>query len=670
MRDRHPLTARPAAVALRGAAVAALLLSLVTGTVLARGTTLPASQATPVAGDVGEDFATTAAVPADVAAYVSLNLDPASAQFQDSAALSERAGFIDLVLGQTMLSEQESAEAGDVFAELGLTEVGVGIPVPDAAALANTAETAEVPDLTVVLATTDPDAAYAYLTEELPALTGAGEDAEETTYEGVTIVSQPDGETSDSTVNIALVEDLILVSPTVDGVERSIDVAAGRDDDITTSERYQQVRGQLDDDSMLFAYADTSALYADPDVAALLEEMGIGPEGLTQADVYTGLLVRADIDAPGFRLSTVSFPDVDGGAAAPSVPAYTSGQTSRVPATTMVYLGGSDIGALLGPVVAAAFASSALTDLVGGATDVAVADGPVERPGTVTDAQADDPEATPSAGGDVLPEQTPASGEDLTALAGVVGGFLSLLNGEYVVAIEAPEITSLTNPNAIFALFATGTSGGALIDSVLDLIADQVVSGQEDVTVTSEVVDGNTIYTITTGDESLPITVSYGVVDGQLLVGLGDSLESYLAGFDETLADDDQFQATFDALGVDPASGAVVYLDLATLLPLVQTGAVLLGGTGSGVTDDDPACAEFESQSDAQAAYDDDPFTYSDLDLDFDGQACEDYFAPTGTPVPTIEEIDFSAVVAYGQVTFNGDGFTASEGLFLLAPAG
>lgn len=669
MRDRHPLTARPAAVAFRGAAVAALLLSLVTGTVFARGTGLPVSQATPIAQDAASDFATTAAVPADVAAYVSLNLDPESAQFQDSAELSERAGFIDLFLGQTMLSGEESAQAEDLFTELGLTEIGVGIPVPDADSLAGTTESGDVPDLTLVLAASDPDAAYAYLTDELPALTGTGDDAEQTTYEGVTIVSQPDGETADSTVNIALVDDLILVSPTVDGVERSIDVAAGRDDDITTDDRYQQVRGQLDDDSMLFAFADASALYSDPAVTGLLEEMGIGPELLTQANVYTGMLVRADIDAPGFRLSTVTFPSEESGTPAPSVPTYASEQTSRVPATTMVYLGGSDIGALLGPIVAAAFASSAVTDLVGGVTDVAVADGPVAEPAIVADAQAGTPEATPSVGGDVLPEATPASGEDLAAFAGVIGGFLSLLNGEYVVAIEAPEITSLTNPNAIFALFATGTSGGALIDSVLQLIGDQVAGGQQDVTLTSETVDGNTIYTITTSDESLPITVSYGVVDGQLLVGLGDSLESYLSGFDETLADDEQFQATFDALGVDPATGAVVYLDLATLLPLAQTGAVLLGGTGSGVTDDDPACAEFDSQFDAQAAYDDDPFTYSDLDLDFDGQACEDYFAPAGTPVPTIDEIDFSAVVAYGQVTFNGDGFTASEGLFLLTPA-
>ena len=34
-----------------------------------------------------------------------------------------------------------------------------------------------------------------------------------------------------------------------------------------------------------------------------------------------------------------------------------------------------------------------------------------------------------------------------------------------------------------------------------------------------------------------------------------------------------------------------------------------------------------------------------------------------------LSDIDFSGIVAYGQVTYEGDGFTASDGLFLLAPA-
>ena len=87
----------------------------------------------------------------------------------------------------------------------------------------------------------------------------------------------------------------------------------------------------------------------------------------------------------------------------------------------------------------------------------------------------------------------------------------------------------------------------------------------------------------------------------------------------------------------------------------------MLGGATS-VVDADPACGDYDSQAEAQAAYDDDPFDQSDLDQDFDGQACEDYFASSATPTPSLSDIDFSHVVSYGQVTYQGDGFTGSDG--------
>ena len=640
--------------------MAALLLALVSTTVYAQGTRTASQQATPAAA--GGTLSTAAAVPADATAYVAINVDPASEQFQTSADLSATSGLIDLFNLVANLDPSNADDISGVFEGIGATEIGVGIPAVTAEQIGSlsTTTTDGVPDVAdqdtrVVLATTDPEAAFTYLTEEFPALAaGPNASTKQSTYAGVNVVSISDGAAPETTLNFALVGDLVVITPTIDGLESSIDTAQGTTDSIASTGKFQDVTGQLDGDSMLFAFSDNGAILNDPAYTDVLTEMGIDPSVLAQFNVYSGLQVAADADAPGFRVNTVSFPNSESGATPAAAPSFSSDLTTQVPADTMVYLGGNNLGQVLGPIVSIALASSAVTDLVGDTANPTVV-GATPQSDPVTD----------GVGTDVA---TPASGQDVSQIADVVAGFLTLFTGEYVVAIQAPDVTALSDPNSLYVLFASGIDGGPLVESLLNLAADSLSSADSGVTVTSEVIDGNTVYTATTGADASAITFSYGVVDGQFLVGLGDSVQSFLAGPDSSLADNPQFQQTFTALGRSPEDGAVVYLDMTTLLPLVQTGADLLGGTGS-LPDNDPDCGQYDSQSEAQSAYDDDPFDNSNLDLDFDGEACEDFFAPAGTPEPTLSDIDFSSVVSYGQVTYQGDGFTASEGLFLLSPA-
>jgi hypothetical protein len=87
----------------------------------------------------------------------------------------------------------------------------------------------------------------------------------------------------------------------------------------------------------------------------------------------------------------------------------------------------------------------------------------------------------------------------------------------------------------------------------------------------------------------------------------------------------------------------------------------------SSVQDADPACLEFDSQVDAQTAYDEDPFENSNLDQDFDGQACEDFFnpAPTvATPVPPSGGIE--ALESAASVAFEDDGKIYSSGILVV----
>ncbi len=640
--------------------MAALLLALISTTVYAQGTRTASQQATPAAA--GGALSTAAAVPADATAYVAINVDPTSEQFQTSGDLSATSGLIDLFNFVANLDPSNADDISGVFEGIGATEIGVGIPAVTAEQIGSlsTTTTDGVPDVAdqdirVVLATTDPEAAFTYLTEEFPALAaGPNASTKQSTYAGVDVVSISDGAAPETTLNFALVGDLVVITPTIDGLESSIDTAQGTTDSIASTGKFQDVTGQLDGDSMLFAFSDNGAILNDPAYTDVLTEMGIDPSVLAQFNIYSGLQVAADADAPGFRVNTVSFPNSESGATPAAAPSFSSDLTTQVPADTMVYLGGNNLGQVLGPIVSIALASSAVTDLVGDTANPTVV-GATPQSDPVTD----------GVGTDVA---TPASGQDVSQIADVVAGFLTLFTGEYVVAIQAPDVTALSDPNSLYALFASGIDGGPLVESLLNLAADSLSSADSGVTVTSEVIDGNTVYTATTGADASAITFSYGVVDGQFLVGLGDSVQSFLAGPDSSLADNPQFQQTFTALGRSPEDGAVVYLDMTTLLPLVQTGADLLGGTGS-LPDNDPDCGQYDSQSEAQSAYDDDPFDNSNLDLDFDGEACEDFFAPAGTPEPTLSDIDFSSVVSYGQVTYQGDGFTASEGLFLLSPA-
>ena len=653
---------------LRSVAVAVLLLTLISTTVYAQGNRSANQQATPVAG-TGSSLSTAAAVPADATAYVAINVDSDSEQFQTSADLSGTSGLLDLFDFGADLDESDSDDISAVFEGVGATEIGVGIPAMsteqiEALSQTTTDELPEVADqdIRIVLATTDPEAAFDYLTNDFVDLAaGSGTTSETSEYAGVEIVSVTDSADPPATLNFALVGDLNIIALSTEGIESSIDTAQGTTDSIASTEKFRDVSDQLDGDSMLFAFANNSVILDDPAYTDVLTEMGIDSSLLANYNTYTGIQVAADADAPGFRFNTASFPNTESGATPAATPSYSSDLTDRVPDDTMIYLGGNDLGQLLGPIVSIALASAAVTDVVDG-----VVSDPVE-PATATVSGAT-PDADADSGDVTTPEATPDAGQNLAEITDIVTGFLTLLTGEYVVAIQAPPITTLSDPNSLYVLFASGVDGGPLVSSLLDLAADTIATPDSGVTITSEVVDGATIYTATTGSDPGAITISYGVVDGQVLVGLDDSVQSYLDGPNNSLADDPQFQQTFAALGRSPEEGAVVYLDLSTLLPLAQTGADLLGGTST-TLDNDPACADYDSQSEAQAAYDDEPFDNSDLDNDFDGEACEDFFAPAGTPEPVLADVDFSNVIAYGQVTYQGDGFTASDGLFLLAPA-
>jgi len=116
-----------------------------------------------------------------------------------------------------------------------------------------------------------------------------------------------------------------------------------------------------------------------------------------------------------------------------------------------------------------------------------------------------------------------------------------------------------------------------------------------------------------------------------------------------------------------PAKGrnGLLYVDLAQLIPLVQALSAA-DDEASGTLDADEACAAFPTQEAAQTAYDEDIFANGDLDQDFDGEACEDFFAAAtpvaaASPAAGIAAADFSGIRALALVAFEDQNLRRSS---------
>jgi len=129
----------------------------------------------------------------------------------------------------------------------------------------------------------------------------------------------------------------------------------------------------------------------------------------------------------------------------------------------------------------------------------------------------------------------------------------------------------------------------------------------------------------------------------------------------------------------------LTYIDLAQAIPLTETAAQESEGMGLGGTDEiadaSESCADYNTQEEAQAAYDAAESGTFDLDQDFDGEVCEDYFDTADTasatdeatadedgsaPADALADIDYSAVKAFATVSHaDGDVQRTSSILYI-----
>lgn len=597
-------------------------------------------------------FSTADITPADSVVYSVTTLDNQSDQWQLADQLLDRAGIgaaLDEAMADGLTDDNgqplplDAFLGGEVAIVLGsvvldtLAEESMGTAdfdamMGDGEGDAQEADTGDLePEgFAAVLDARAPDTAWAGIREA--ALDGP---SEESTYEGTTIVYAPPAadEDDDEGMAAARVGDLILIATVPADLHPLIDTANGSTPNIASIPEFSAAQQALPAEFLSFTFVNSLAD----------QEFDLGPFAAASesliTDSYTAITVAAD--EPGFRFETVILPAE--GATLPPAPApYASGLVDQAPGNAMLFTSSADLGA-----------TGTLDAL--GAVFIGLALGMGDP--SLTGVSESTPVASPE---DAIAQQY----ESAAALLGVnlQTDLFHQLVGEYGGWFAANE-----SGDEFSGVFASNVADPATVSNALAQLSFliQGATGGESA-LTTRAVGGGEVYVIELDEAGS--TIEFGVVGDQFVIGSGDAIDR-LESSGDGLSGNAQYQAVMATL---PAEGnGYFYVDLAQAMPLMEAASEEadefdFGGMGE-IVDASDTCANYATQEEAQAAYDSaEPDTF-DLDQDFDGEVCEDYFV---TEVATegddmsgddeleaaFAEIDYSAVTAFAAVSFEDGG--------------
>ena len=618
---------------------------------------------TPVAAQASSvSFSTAEAAPADSLAYLVMTLDDQSEQWRLADELLDRAGLgeaidqeigselhdetgadlpldaflggeVGIVVSPTVLNTlaQESMGAADLEAMLGGTESTSSETEP---------AVDEAQGFALALDARAPDTAWTGIKDSVE-----GEDQhEQSTYEGTDILYAPPATSDDEGMAAARIGDLILIATTPDDLHPLIDTADGRTPAITTLPEFTAVRDKLPADFLMFAFTN-SVDTSDAD---------FGPFSMFanqfSTNSFSGLTIAAA--EPGFRMETVTTA-AEGETLPAGADNYESELVKKAPDDTLLLKSGADLGA------------TGVLDVLG-ATVISLAMG------------MGNPTATPdpnTSADDYIAQQYQAA-ESLIGI-NLQTDLFQQLSGEYGVWLAANADTE-----QVSGAFASGVENAETVANALQQLSFliQGASGAESPLTTREV-DGGQVYVIDLGDDA-GSTLEFGVVGDNLVIGSGEAVDRFGKEPADSLADNTQFQAVMDTLPTE--YNGLTYINLEQAIPLLQTAAQESEGMGLGggedVKDASESCGNYATQEEAQTAYDAAESGTFDLDQDFDGQVCEDYFgsdeSATATDEATSEDgaaaadalanIDYSAIKAFAFVAYDdGDVQRSSSILYI-----
>jgi hypothetical protein len=597
-------------------------------------------------------FATATLAPESSLAYLAINLDLESDQWQATQELLGRIGFPNAIddLKAQMVADMEDVDDPEAATEAILGgEVGVVITEQLITFAMKQAE-AEGTDLpfeapatdtggigvAVIVLPGDPDAAWELLEAELErTATTDGVTVEETDYNGTTIFSTPAEEDAEGGMAVARQDDYILAAGFPQDLEPIIDTANGDTPALSDFGPLNDISGALSPEALFFGFLNGAALFdtLGPEFAQAIEQFAPQMGGAGAWQGYFGTVLWAD--QPGFRMDTVAMM-AEGGSFADLVPANADvTMDERVPGESLFFVGGHTTPGMWSG------AALSVAQAINGAM------GTTEEPPEVTDMFSEE----------YIEEQFAAAeqvlGFDLRA------DFFDLLGGEYGLAFNFPNMMS--GGFDVDAVFVTGVDDAGTISESLAKIVNLIKSMGDAVDVSTRQVEGSPVYVIQDPNSTETPSFEFGVVGEELIMGVGSGLDDAVNGPATSLADNEQYQ---EVLGTLPDEySQVVYFDISQIVPFFM---MMSGSGGADIVDADPACADYETQEAAQEAYDDDPFENSALDQDFDGEACEDFFAPATPEAETAPTGSLEALKAFAAVSYlDGDIYGQSAILFI-----
>lgn len=584
-----------------------------------------------VAQDAGDSLA--ASVPASSLVYADINLDQESDQWITAGELVDRSGVLSLAEPGTedeidgaldQLSSVLDGEAAFVLTTLptNVDVMSVSSDITGAAQDPAAAAQGEVPDgWAALFQPSDPQALYDQI------VSSSSGTPEETDYNGYTITLFPAEDETGTPQAVALVDDVVVVATSVESIQPVIDAKTGDVDTLADDQTYSDIRDQLNAGTLASGYVGGENLLAavEEDMPELLT--GVQPAELAMINANTGFAFWAD--DPGFRLDTIATPGENGTIEARA--AIEGNVAENVEDVSLFYVGGTDLGADPNLNAAALLFAQELVGVPAGSTPTA----------------SQDPEAYAD---EIFNQAESTLGFNLKT------DLLDNLNGDWGMAGSAGGLSS--GQLDISFVFASGSDDPETLQSVSDQISELIQSSPDSPELDSRDVNGSTLTTVDlSADSGLPIVLEYGVVDDQILIGVNDGIDTYLEGPSSPLSESDSFTQTMAELPDEYSNIAFVNAPEVVALYSEYMALFSTSASSQGIVDADPACAEYDSQEEAQAAYDEDDVENFALDQDYDGDACEDFFNPStpeATPADIAAEINVLGMATVSSQSEDG----------------
>lgn len=244
---------------------------------------------------------------------------------------------------------------------------------------------------------------------------------------------------------------------------------------------------------------------------------------------------------------------------------------------------------------------------------------------------------------------------------------LDQLTGEWAIAGNVDQVFSDTPDFDI--VFVSEVEDETVVTDTTEQIAFIVSASieAESAELSDRDVNGTAVTTVTVFDgiaPGQPLVIEWTVAEGEFVIGINDGVENYLNGTGEFLADDPIYQQTMDALPSTDLVG-VQFVNLDRTIPMIEE-AVMSMESSMSVLDNDEACGDYASQEEAQAAYDEDEFGLWNLDLDYDGEACEDFFTEASPMASPESMTDDLSILSIGSVSYMENDMYRSSSILLI----